>query len=98
VSFTPTTQQVAVICVLVEEYRNGVKIGEIIRDVQFNVTSNSAFCTGNNNPVASGSGGSTNYNYTGCINSPICLNINVTDPDNNIVNVTWNNGIPTGSL
>jgi gliding motility-associated-like protein len=98
VSFTPTTQQVAVICVLVEEYRNGVKIGEIIRDVQFNVTTNSAFCTGNNNPVASGSNGTSNYNYTGCLNSPICLNINVTDPDNNIVNVTWNNGIPAGSF
>jgi len=98
VSFTPTTQQVAVICVLVEEYRNGVKIGEIIRDVQFNVTTNSTFCTGNNNPVASGSGGSTNYNYTGCVNSTICLNIDVTDPDNNLVNVTWNNGIPSGTF
>jgi hypothetical protein len=89
VTFTPTIAQVGVICVLVEEFRNGVKIGEVIRDVQFTVTSQAGYCN-NNTPTASGANGSSNYNFTGCALSPICLNINVADPDGQPVTVTWN--------
>ena len=35
ISFTASTTQVGVICVLVEEFRNGVKVGEVVRDIQF---------------------------------------------------------------
>lgn len=97
VTFTPTIAQVGVICVLVEEFRNGVKIGEVIRDVQFTVTSQAGYCN-NNIPTASGANGTSNYNFTGCALSPICLNINVADPDGQPVTVTWNNGIPAGSF
>lgn len=37
ISFTPSMIQVGVIAVLVEEYRNGIKIGEVRRDIQMNV-------------------------------------------------------------
>src|SRR5688572_18151191 len=37
ISFTPSMIQVGVIAVLCEEYRNGIKIGEILRDIQMNV-------------------------------------------------------------
>lgn len=37
VNFIPSAVQVAVICVLVEEYRNGVKIGSVKRDIQINI-------------------------------------------------------------
>lgn len=37
ISFTPSTVQVGVIAVLVEEYRNGVKIGTVERDIQINI-------------------------------------------------------------
>lgn len=97
VTFTPTIAQVGIICVLVEEFRNGVKIGEVIRDVQFTVTSQAGYC-GNNTPTASGANGTSNYNYTGCASSPICLNINVSDADGQPVTVTWNHGIPGGTL
>ncbi len=37
ISFTPSTIQVGIIAVLCEEYRNGVKIGEVRRDIQINI-------------------------------------------------------------
>jgi len=38
VSFVPTQQQLGVMAVLVKEYRNGIQIGEIRRDIQINIT------------------------------------------------------------
>lgn len=40
ISFTPSLLQVGVMAVKVDEYRNGVKIGYILRDMQMNVVSN----------------------------------------------------------
>jgi hypothetical protein len=38
IAFTPTViNQVAVICIKASEYRNGVKIGEIVRDIQVRI-------------------------------------------------------------
>jgi streptogramin lyase len=37
IEFTPTALEVAVVCVRVEEYRGGMKIGEVYRDIQFNI-------------------------------------------------------------
>ena len=37
-SITPTSQGVYVVAILVEEYRNGVKIGEVRRELQFTVS------------------------------------------------------------
>jgi gliding motility-associated-like protein len=37
ISFTPSTIQVGVIAVICEEFRNGIKIGEVRRDIQMNV-------------------------------------------------------------
>lgn len=37
ITFTPNIMQVGIVCVRVEEFRNGVKIGEVVRDIQFNV-------------------------------------------------------------
>ena len=37
ISFTPSQQQVGVIAIVCEEYRNGIKIGQIKRDIQMNV-------------------------------------------------------------
>ncbi|HEX5001979.1 MAG TPA: gliding motility-associated C-terminal domain-containing protein [Bacteroidia bacterium] len=39
ISFTPSMVQVGIIDVLVEEYRNGIKIGEVRRDIQMNIVS-----------------------------------------------------------
>lgn len=39
ISFTPSMVQVGVIAIVCEEYRNGIKIGQIKRDIQMNVVS-----------------------------------------------------------
>ena len=40
ITFTPTLQMEAVICVLVEEYRQGVLIGSVQRDIQISISGN----------------------------------------------------------
>jgi gliding motility-associated-like protein len=66
--FTPTITQTAIVCVLVEEYRNGVKIGEVVRDMQFEII----MCN-NNLPVASGMNGTaTATGTTGANTLSVC--------------------------
>ncbi|NNF01161.1 MAG: gliding motility-associated C-terminal domain-containing protein [Bacteroidia bacterium] len=40
ISFTATLQMTSQVCVLIEEFRAGVKIGEVLRDMQFNIYGN----------------------------------------------------------
>ncbi|MDX2246856.1 MAG: T9SS type A sorting domain-containing protein [Bacteroidia bacterium] len=90
ITFTPNQIQIGVICVKVDEYRNGVKIGETVRDMQFSVVS----CT-NQPPVASGINGNSNtFDIDICTGSTVCFDINITDPDGDNVMATWNAGIP----
>jgi len=97
ISFVPIAVQFGVICVRVEEFRNGVKIGEVTRDMQFGVTN----CQ-NNIPEISDiyiDGTSTgSYEFDACVDQAFCFDINFDDQDNDIMNVTWNNGIPTGAF
>ncbi|NJN78722.1 MAG: T9SS type A sorting domain-containing protein [Saprospiraceae bacterium] len=80
--FVPTVAQVGVICMLVEEYRNGVKISEVIRDIQIGATN----CGGNDVPIVSGingvagSGGGTGGNsITLSTGQNTCFTINALD-------------------
>ncbi|MEL6632565.1 MAG: hypothetical protein AAFQ83_13885 [Bacteroidota bacterium] len=94
IRFTPNQVQIGVICVKVEEYRGGIKIGEIIRDMQFSVLN----CN-NSPPVASGvNGDTTNYALNACIGAELCFDIDMYDPDSDNVTATWNQGIPSGLL
>lgn len=93
IAFTPSQTQIGVLCVRVEEYRNGVKIGEIVRDIQFNVVT----CN-NNPPVLTGMNGTTDFDTTICVGANLCFNINSFDPNGDPMVLTWNNGIPGGSL
>lgn len=90
-NFTPTALQIGVLCVLVEEYRNGSKIGEVVRDMQFNVIN----CN-NAPPTASGMNGTNDYDTTVCVGTNFCFNVNGADPDLDVVDMSWNNGIPNG--
>jgi hypothetical protein len=98
----PTSNQVAVICVLVEEYRNGVKIGEVVRDLQFTVTD----CGGNSLPTLSGINGAADssgttgvFNTTACVGQQTCFYIQGFDkeavPSSPFQNLTlnWNFGV-----
>ncbi len=78
---TPGGQQVTVVAVKVEEYRNGILIGSVIRDIQVNVQP----CTGNNIPELSGYDGNpinlVNTDTAFCPGEPITLNIVGSDPN-----------------
>jgi gliding motility-associated-like protein len=89
-TFTPSSTQVSVVKVQVDEYRNGVKIGTVVRDMQFIVVN----CS-NNLPVASGVNGTSNYTFTMTACSNSCFTINSTDGDAaDAVTMISNNAIP----
>ncbi len=72
----PSQQEVAVIKIQVKEYRNGILIGSIGRDIQVYVQSST-----NQLPVLSGiNGTSTNVAYA-CVNSPLSFSIFSNDND-----------------
>ncbi len=82
-SFVPNTVQTGVICMLVEEYRNGTKIGEVMRDIQIGVIN----CT-NQAPILSGiNGTATSTGVTGdksistCAGQNLCFTIDAYDAD-----------------
>lgn len=98
ITFTPTAQQVGVMCILVEEFRDGVKIGETLRDIQFNV-----IACANVPPVASGINNipgvdSLNFVISVCENSQVCFDLSFSDSDNDSLNVSWNQEIPAATF
>lgn len=103
----PTSIQIGVVCVLVEEYRNNVKIGQVVRDLQFTVTD----CNFNTLPKLSGlngtadsSGVTGNYEATICANQQACFDIQGFDaeavPSAQFQNLEmkWNYGINGASF
>jgi gliding motility-associated-like protein len=76
-----------VMCVYVEEYRNGVKIGEVFRDMQITVIDCSAFGQVNNPPtipgvIATSPNTSANgFNVNACACQEVCIDIPTADPD-----------------
>jgi gliding motility-associated-like protein len=94
ISFVPSVQQFAVVTVLVTEWRNGVQIGQYLRDVQFAIIA----CT-NNNPEVTGINGTGQFSTTVCAGVPITFSVPSTDPDGGqTVTMTWNNGIPSATF
>ncbi len=94
ITFTPTQQEVGVLSVLVQEYRNGILIGSVVRDMEIYVRP----CT-NNIPTASGINGSPSRDTTVCPGATFCFDIFSNDVDSNqIVSMVWNQGIAGGTL
>lgn len=95
VTCVPDLQQVAVVTYRVREFRAGVQVGEVTRDVQFVVRP----CPGNTSPVASGINGGGTYATSVCANQPISFTINGSDANaGQLVAMTWNSGIPGGTF
>ena len=91
---TPQSLEVTVMAVLVSEYRNGVLIGQVERDIQITVIN----CN-NILPVLSGINGTNSYSATICADVPYCFN--VFSDDVNVgqnVTLTWDGGIPGASF
>tara|TARA_B110000483_G_scaffold62694_3_gene78081 strand:+ start:429 stop:4145 length:3717 start_codon:yes stop_codon:yes gene_type:complete len=98
ISFTPSAQQVGVMCILVEEFRNGVKIGSTLRDIQFNVT----VCA-NVPPTASGINNtagidSLDFVTSICANSQICFDLSFSDAESQMLSIDWNQEIANSTF
>ena len=76
ICMTPQQIEVTVMAVLVEEYRNGVLIGSVERDIQVTVV----VCT-NSLPTLSGMDGTNNFTATICANQPFCFDVLSDDVD-----------------
>jgi len=89
ITVRPTAQEISVFAVRVDEFRNGVKIGSVVRDLQVNIQAcNNAL------PAASGINGTNNFSTSICAGSQLSFTINSSDADaSQIVAMTWNNAI-----
>ncbi|MBL0104161.1 MAG: PKD domain-containing protein [Bacteroidetes bacterium] len=89
ICMTPTNLEVTVMAVLVQEYRNGVLIGSVERDIQITVIN----CT-NVIPTLTGINGTNSFSMTMCAGVQSCFTINSGDLDV-IQNTTveWDNSI-----
>jgi len=95
----PTQQIITVMAVLVQEYRNGVLVGSVLRDMQVTVlacTNNLPTLPGIDTTATAYNPNDTIYTWDMCLGETIAFNVHGYDPDNNNLTLTWNNGIPTG--
>jgi hypothetical protein len=84
IAFTPTTvNQVAVICIKASEFRNGVKIGEIVRDIQVRVLN----CN-NAPPVVA-----PITSVVVPVGTQFCTSVSATDANINSITLTATSGI-----
>ncbi|MCX6291102.1 MAG: gliding motility-associated C-terminal domain-containing protein [Bacteroidetes bacterium] len=82
--------QVGIAAIRIKEYRNGILIGSVIRDMQFIVKN----CGSNNLPTASGMNGTNKFSATVCAGSSISFTVNSNDIDaGQTVTMTWDGGI-----
>ena len=89
ICMTPTMLEVTVLAVRVEEWRNGVFVGSVIRDIQLRTV----LCN-NTLPTVSGIDGTGQFSTTACVGSNLSFTIPSQDVDaGQIVTLTWNNAI-----
>ncbi|MEO0310996.1 MAG: hypothetical protein RIQ89_653, partial [Bacteroidota bacterium] len=83
--------EVGVTAIRITEYRNGVAIGSVVRDMQFRTV----LCNPNLLPTASGINGTTNYSIYACPGSTLNFVVNSNDANaGQSIVMTWNNVIP----
>lgn len=86
---SPTQIQVTVFAILVQEWRNGLLIGSVMRDIQLRTIT----CS-NNNPSASGINNDGTFTLSACAGATVNFKIYSTDPDSaQNLSMVWNNGI-----
>lgn len=90
ICMTPTNLEVTVMAVLVNEYRNGVLIGSVERDIQVTVINCSNII-----PSVSGINGTNNFSASVCAGSQLCFNLFSSDADaGQNTTITWDYSIP----
>lgn len=93
---TPTVNgEIGIAAILVREYRNGVLIGSVVRDMQF-ITK---VCNPNFLPAATGINGTTVFDTSACVGSNILFKVFSSDANaSDTVTMTWNNVISGASF
>lgn len=92
----PGNVVIGVFCVYVQEWRNGVLINTIVRDIQMTVLN----CPLNNlptvgNPANISGGASNGFTITTCVNSNLCFNLPTADANaGQTVTTWWSQNIP----
>ena len=90
IGFTPTRIGNGQLTVKAEEFRNGKKIGEVVRDLTLNITQ-----TNNFNPIITGLNGGNKYSADICYGKEYCFNIQTEDNDLwNTINLSYETDIP----
>ena len=91
ISMNAQALEIGVIAIRIREFRNGIQIGSIIRDMQFIVNN----CYPNVLPTATGINGTNVFTATVCPGNNLTFFINSNDTNvANTVTMTWNGGIP----
>lgn len=94
ICMTPTQQEVSVLEVRVEEWRNGNMIGAVHRDIQVQVIN----CS-NQLPSLSGIDGTGEYQMEVCANENVFFEIPTQDPDGSQdLTLSWDQGISGGQF
>ena len=94
IRFVANAQQVTAIAVQVDEYRNGVLIGSVERDIQLIFMN----CS-NNLPVISGVNGTINFTRHVCADSLVSFYIKTSDIDAlDNTHLSWNGSIPSATF
>ncbi|MBK6840596.1 MAG: hypothetical protein IPG90_21695 [Bacteroidetes bacterium] len=90
----PQQMDVTVFAILVNEYRNGILIGQTERDVQLTILT-----CGNSTPTVTGIDGTPGTNRISCPNFPVDFSIYTMDNDAaDRTFLTWDNAIPAASF
>lgn len=94
ICMTPSQLLVTVMAVRVEEWRNGILIGSVVRDIQLRTI----MCT-NTLPSVSGINNTNNFNISVCAGNTLSFFVNSADPDpNQNITLSWNNSIANATF
>lgn len=92
--FIPTKTMNAPVCVIIEEYRDGKKIGESMRDLQFQVKNPE-----NKLPKVSGINGDNTDFINACLGQELSFNLKSSDLNlKNGLELTWRTNIPKADI
>jgi gliding motility-associated-like protein len=90
INFTPSMNQIGVMAIRVNEFRNGQRIGSTIRDMQ--VYTQNCF---NTIPYASGVNGTNSFVINACAGQQLCFDIQTGDNDTaQNLSLSWTTSIP----
>jgi hypothetical protein len=91
--FTPTQSEISVIAIMINEYRNGILIGQVERDFIFF----SRECI--DKPVLSGINNTSEFMIDACPGAAVCFDVYLSSIlAEDSVSISWENGIPASTF